>query len=368
MTRVLQVLGALVLGGAESRVMDIYRSIDRSKYDFDFVTMKPGPQYYEQEIVERGGGIHKIGFPRDVGMLRHISELRQCIRDGHYDAVHAHTSYHCGIVMLAAWLERVPVRITHARTTGSRQRGIKRRVAESTGRMLIGTFSTRRIAISKLAGDYLFGRRSYEVIPNAIDVPKYQSCNETDLTQYRNELRIPNGWVVIGHIGRFDDMKNHRFILECFRSFKEGNPNSVLLLVGDGELRELTQRYAAGLGLDADVRFLGERSDAPKLMHLFDVLLFPSKFEGLGGVAIEAQAAGVPVVESDAVPIETDLGVGLVKRHSLSEDLSLWVGSIEECLKQAKVGYETINEALEAKGYNLEKVTKRYQKIYEGAP
>ena len=366
MIRVLQVLGALVLGGAESRVMDIYRSLDRTKCEFDFVTMKEGTQYYEAEIEALGGKIYRIGFPRKVGIIKNLNDIRKCIREGKYNAVHAHTSYHCGVVMLAAWLEKVPVRIAHARTTGSRQEGIKKKVAKVLGQILINAFSTNNIAISAAAGNYLFGKGDFEVVPNAIDVSKFQKPDNTELERYRQEFGIKDNALVVGHIGRFDDMKNHRFVLECFRSFHEGNPSSVLLLIGDGELKEQMMTYSQSLGIDTSVRFLGERDDVPKLIHLFDVMLFPSKFEGLGGVVIEAQAAGIPTVVSDMVPIETDMGISLVTRCSLSDDLQTWVNAMKENIKKKMVDYGTINRALAAHGYDLKTVTEKFQRLYGG--
>ena len=365
MIKVLQVFGALVLGGAESRVMDIYRNMDPAECQFDFVSMKQENQYYEDEIKCLGGNIYKIGFPRDVGIIKNISELRNCIRQGKYDAVHAHTSYHCGIVMLAAWLEKVPVRVSHARTNGSRQVGIKTKIANYIGRILISLFSTKKIAISNAAGEYLFGKDKYEVIPNAIDVPKYQLTDKNEIDKYKQTLGIAHDNMVIGHIGRCDHMKNHEFVISCFHAFHQSHPNSTLVLVGDGELKDSMLSLTRELGIESDVLFLGERNDVPDLIHIFDVLLFPSIFEGLGGVVIESQAAGIPVVESDNIPNEADLGVGLVKKVSLSDSVSKWIKALEDS-RMIHISYDVINKALSVQGYDLRMICDRYIRIYRG--
>ena len=163
--KVLQVFSSLNMGGAESRMMDVYRHLDTSKIQFDFVTLSDEKQFYEDEIESLGGSIHKLRSPREVGVYQHIKELRECIRNNAYSAVHAHTSYHCGIVMLASWLEHVPVRIAHARTTGSKSISKAKRLSIVLGRCLIRLFSTYRLAISKKAGEFVFGKGENPVYP-----------------------------------------------------------------------------------------------------------------------------------------------------------------------------------------------------------
>ena len=107
--KVLQVFGSLNLGGAEARMMDVYRCIDAQQYQFTFLSLsEEKEQFFESEIMSRGGTIIKIGDPGTTGLFKHFRQLRRCIRNGEYQAVHAHTSYHCGLVMLAAWMEHVP--------------------------------------------------------------------------------------------------------------------------------------------------------------------------------------------------------------------------------------------------------------------
>lgn len=364
--KVLQVFGSLNMGGAESRMMDIFRRIDISKCQFDFVSLSEGNQYFEVEIKSLGGHIYKVPSPRKCGILRHIYYLRRCIRLGKYQAVHAHTSYHCGIVMFAAWLEGVPVRIAHARTTGSKQLGKSKKVIMKIGQILIERFATHKYAISKEAGEFLFSNHDFTVIPNAIELIKYQNIDKIKVRKLKKELNIPEDYYVIGQIGRFEAMKNHEFTIRWFSDFIKTHNSAMLVFVGDGSLREKIERLSEKFLIRDKVVFTGIRADVNELIHTFDVLFFPSLFEGLGGVAIEAQAAGIPCVVSDRIPLETDLGLGLVKRCSLEGSLGDWTRMVEDCLNiqapTAKEIWDKFNKA----GYNIECVAKKYLSAYEG--
>lgn len=362
--RVLQVFGSLDMGGAESRMMDVYRKIDSSKISFDFVSLTKGNQYFEQEIESLSGKIYRINSPREVGIWNHIKELRNCMRKGNYDAVHAHTSYHCGMVMFAAWLENIPVRIAHARTTGTKSVSRKKSIEIAVGRFLIKRFSTNRFAISDEAGRFLFGKSSFEIVPNAIDFEKYQNASKKLICDYKSEFRIPENFVIIGQIGRFDIMKNHKFSVEWFEQFENKHNNYILVFVGDGTLRKDIELLVKEKGLENKVVFTGIRNDIPKLIHVFDVLLFPSTFEGLGGVAIEAQAAGVPVVESDTIPEETDLLLGLVKRCSLTHGFDEWNSAIEGSTRLTIPNEDFIKKQFYSKGYSLSSTIETFIKAY----
>lgn len=365
--RVLQVFGSLNCGGAECRMMDIYRHIDRSVYQFDFVSLLQEQQFFEEEIQSLGGHVLKLHSPRECGILRHISELRECIREGDYQAVHAHTSYHCGLAMLAAKLEGVPVRISHARTTGSKRKGILKSIFFHIGRTLINRCSTVRFAISKNAGNFLFGKHQFEVVPNAIDMETYQNITADEIKQLKREIKITEDQFVIGQIGRFDSMKNHRFTVQWFAQFSALHPEAVLVLIGDGKLRNEIETLARDLRVDDKIIFTGVRNDVPHLIHVLNVLIFPSLFEGLGGVALEAQAAGIPCVESDAIPEEADLHLGLVKQVSLQAPMEEWNSRIEESRKIQIPDNLEIKNAFAAAGYSIEAVTDRYLNAYRGS-
>ena len=362
--KVLQVFGSLNMGGAESRMMDIYRNLDREACEFDFLTMQTDHQYYEDEITELGGKIIKIDSPRKSGVIKHISTLYKIMKSGKYDAVHAHTSYHCGLVALVAFFARIPVRISHARTTGSKQKSKLKGLFLFFGRSLVNLFSTYKFAISNDAGKFLFGKSKFEVVPNAIDTDKYLNISQDEIVQLKKELKFDNDKLIIGQIGRFDPMKNHEFTLNWFSQFLQIKPDAVLLLVGDGPLRSDMEKLAKELDIADEVVFTGVRGDVPKLIHIFDVLFFPSIFEGLGGVVLEAQAAGVPSVVSTGVPHETNLGLGMVERCSLDSDFIEWNNAILQSLSKHNISQEEILSAFDNAGYSIKAVTEKFINAY----
>ena len=354
------------MGGAECRMMDVYRAIDKSAFQFDFVTLTSGHQIFEDEIKELGGKVYKIKSPREIGILKHVREVRKCIRAENYSVLHAHTSYHCGMMMLAAWLEHIPVRISHARTTGSKSKAKSKHISLVLGRILIKLFATKRIAISKKAGEFVFGNSSFEVLPNAIDVKKYQNIDNSEIDNIKEEIGIRKDAFIIGQIGRFALMKNHIFSINLFNEYLKHFPNTKLVFIGDGELKPEIESLAKKLGIYGEVIFTGIRNDVNKVIHTFDVLLFPSLFEGLGGVALEAQAAGIPVVESDSVPVETDMGVGMVQRVSLHDDFSVWKNAIDAARDGKRPSFEIINRAFQEKKYTLSSTINTLCSIYRG--
>lgn len=364
--KVLQVFASLDMGGAECRMMDVYRFVDKDQIQFDFVTLQEGAQYFEHEIESLGGKVIKIPSPRKVGVRNHISALRECMRSGGYNAVHAHTSYHCGIVMFAANKEGIPVRIAHARTNDSIQRDIKTKAYIAFGRALINRYSTNKLAISEASGRFVFGHNNFEIVPNSIDLDLYKNICEDEINDVRREFNLSVEQTIIGHVGRFDRFKNQRFVIDVFQDYLKTNPHSRLVLIGDGELKQELQQYAKELNIDREIIFTGVRSDIPVWMNLFDVLMFPSVIEGLGGVVLEAQAAGTPAVISDNVPDSVDVGLNLIKRCSLDADKLSWINKINESVVMAKPEQDLIRNCFDKSGYSLSSSAKRYVEIYKG--
>ena len=368
--KVLQVLGSMNMGGAECRMMDVYRHINRTLYDFDFVSFTEGEDFFEKEIRSYGGEVHHIASPRGRSLIQHFRELYKCIRNGNYDVVHAHTSFHSGIVMLIAWICKVPVRISHSRNLSTLRSGVAHGLEEFVGKILIKMFATKCVAISVDAGKYLFGRKKYQVIPNAIDTEKYQICSDEKIEQLKKEIGIPSDCIIIGQVGRFSRVKNHRFTIDFFEHYLQSTPNAVLVFVGGGlfesEIEEGNHisELVKSKGLKDKVIFTGVRSDIPDFIHVLDTLIFPSFYEGLGGVAIEAQAAGVPVVENEELPKETDLGIGLVEKCSLNAPLEEWKEKINLSVNKPRPTYQDINRAFDSNGFSIEATTQTLCRMY----
>lgn len=318
---VINVFASLNSGGAENRMMDVYRNIDREKFQFHFITLSlEQNQYFEQEILSLGGKVIKIASPRDVGIFKHIKTLIDIFRQ--YDVsetvVHSHSLYHSGVVMYAAKKAGLKIRIAHARASQSRSKGLKNEFFICIGKFLIRKYATHRLAVSVVAGKYLFGKSKFVVIPNAIDISRYTNFSDDERSKYMREFNITDNEVVIGHIGRLEPVKNHEFILKIFKGFHEKNVKSKLIMVGDGKLRNQIQNDISHLHIEESVVMCGIRRDANRLINIFDVIIFPSFNEGMPGVILEAQAAGIPCILSNNITREVDLGLGLLKFLNLS--------------------------------------------------
>ena len=365
---IIQVFGTLGAGGAESRMMDVYRNIDKQHVQFAFVTLdKSKNQFYEKEILSLGGSIIKISSPKEKGLMRHFSELLSTfkyLKQQGAIAIHSHTLYHCGIVCMAARVVAIPVRIAHSRSTDTLNgKTFVGRMQVNIGKVLIKIFATHCLALNKECAEYLYGKGCIEsgkatVLPNAIDLTKYKMKKRAQLPN------VPDDALVIGHVGRFQPMKNHTFLIDFFAKFHTLYPESYLVMVGDGPQRQEIAEKVESLNLSKYVRFLGLRNDVYALMPCFNLFVFPSIFEGLAGVLLEAEAAGIPCLVSDTIPSTADMNLGLIKFISLNKDLSEWCEEAAYLLEQEKPDYSVIEAAFKKRHFTLEQEISDLYSIY----
>lgn len=359
--RILHVFGGLLHGGAEALVMNYYRHIDTSSMQFDFIVHTPVVGVYEAEILSRGGRIFRAPAYTGRNHFQYRAWWKSFL-DEHpeHHIVHFHIRGSSAIAIpLAKRAGRVTIIHSHSISNGKSLTAAIKNIFQ---------LSLRRdadylFACSEAAGRWLFGRKAMEsghvqVWKNAIDLSAYEFS-----PRVREEYRKEYGEdaFIVGHVGRFVEAKNHRFLLEIFKEIVERKPNALLLLVGDGPLFEQIQERALALGIEQSVRFLGARSDVPQLLQAMDVFLFPSKFEGLGIVAIEAQAAGLACFASTSVP--QDIGItDLVQFIGLDVEPKRWATSIlESDLRRRE---EDTREALQKAGYDITQSTEQLCEFY----
>ena len=239
--------------------------------------------------------------------------------------------------------------------------------------MLNRACATHLLACSKAAGKDLFGERCFarrgEVIFNSIPVEKFRSVYPESVAALRREIRIPEDCgLVLGNITRFDANKNPLFTLDVFAHVLKSRPDAVLLLGGpDAGLLETAKHKAETLGVSAHVRFIGPRDDIPVCLQLIDVYVFPSLFEGLGIVLLEAQAAGCVCIASDSIPPEADMGLGIVWFRSLKESAEAWAEEIVAKSAGIQSPDETaVKAAFAEKGYDLPRNLCRLSEMYGG--
>lgn len=303
MIRILHVLGGLDRGGAETMVMNLYRAIDRSQIQFDFITHTNRQQAYTEEIKSLGGRIYYFPKFRGFNVFK-LKKLWTAFFKTHpeYKILHSHVRSYASLYLPIAKKAGLKTIIhSHSTSNGKGLSSLVKRLMQYPLRFQADYF----FGCSKEAGEWLFGKKvvnssKYHILKNAIDVQKYAFRAESR-EHYRKELDLEEKLTFV-HVGRFHPSKNHVFLLNLFAEIRKRNSNTVLLLVGDGELRPNIEAQIQKLHLQENVLLLGSRDDIPGILHAADCFLFPSLWEGFGMVAVEAQAAGLPCICSDAVP------------------------------------------------------------------
>lgn len=327
--RVLQVFAQMNRGGAETMIMNLYRNIDRTKIQFDFVVHTEEECIFDKEIRGYGGRIYRI--PRYIGK-NHFAYKKAWVdffkKYPNYRIIHGHVRSTASIYLKIA-KENGLITIAHSHNISS-GKGISAQI-KNILQNSIRHHADYMFACSKLAGIWLFGEEAtksdgFYLFNNAIESKKF-IFNSEIRNQMRDELDIKNKFVV-GHVGRFHPQKNHEFLLEIFNSIKQKVENAVLLLVGDGELRNHILNKAELMGIRDDVIYLGVRSDISDIYQAMDVFVFPSNYEGLGIVAVEAQASGLSTfVSSKVVPDEAKVSP-LMHAISLKKSADYWAKEI----------------------------------------
>lgn len=372
MIRVLQVLGTISLGGAESRVMDLYRKIDKNKIQFDFLVTDGTGDHYKSEIENMGGRVYYLPAFR---IVNYSTYRKACIdffsshssldesgkRISEYSAVHGHMTSTASIYLPIAAGYGVPLTIAHARSAGV-DPGLKGMATNILRRSLYKKCDMM-IACSDEAGDAVFGPKSdYVFMPNAIDVKEY-AYNETSRSNIRNQYGISDDEILIGHVGSFRYAKNHDLIIDIFKKISETDNGDKyrLMLVGDGSLRTEIEGKVSNLGLSDRVIFTGNQSPVAPYYSAFDILLFPSHYEGMPGTVVEAQASGLPCIISDAITKQVII-TDLVRVMSLKDSVDNWVEAIKTML--SKYSDRNVDEELESTMYDVNMQVDYYSELY----
>lgn len=360
--RVLIVLGKLKRGGAETLVMNIYRTIDRSSIQFDFIVHTPDRYDYDDEIELLGGKIYR--FPQ-YNVLNHF-EYKRCWNNffaehPEYRIIHAHMTGSASVFLPIAKKYGL-VTIAHSHIALS-QKGIRQKVIDLY-RLPLKNQADYLFACSNDAGVWMFGEKAtkgdnYYVIRNGVDTDKFAfSAEKRD--KIRKELGL-GGKFVVGNASRFHIQKNHSLLIDVFAEIKKVDDSAALLLVGDGGLRAEIEEKAKAFGLADSVIFTGVRTDIDCILSAMDVFLMTSFNEGLPVSLVEAQASGLHIVATDTISKEIKL-TNLVEFCSLGDSPEKWAQTV---LKYAE-GYERRNTKPEiaAAGYDIVSTTQELERFY----
>lgn len=315
-------MGYMNGGGVESVVMNYYKHIDRTRVQFDFIICEGSTLAPRDAIESLGGRVymvppysHAIGYQRALALL---------FRERGWAIVHSHMNALSVLPLRMAKKAGIPVRIAHSHSSNGGGRGeLVKDAMKTVLRRFSRRYPTDLLACSNLAGDWLFGSGSgYGVLPNAVDVAAF-APEEGLRTEARRALGVSDSTFVVGHIGRMAPQKNHSHLLETFMEVLAAEPDSQLLLAGEGPLFGEVRAKAKSMGISGKVRFLGQREDSAALYQAFDVFCLPSVYEGLPMVGVECQASGTPILASDAVTREAAM-TSLMEFESLSSSPQTW--------------------------------------------
>lgn len=328
------VSGLNKIGGIEAFIYNIIENININQYKIDFLVNDFDVGDNKEYVESRGFKVYNL--PKYNSLKEKIKCRNQFFKKNRsiWDIVHIHTVYTTAfsIARSAKKYGKCKYVITHSHTSSNYEGSL---IKNTICRPLINMYTDVKVGCSKNAIEFLFGKynskRDY-VIYNAVNIEKFINCKESDL---KNELGLNNEFV-IGHIGRITEAKNHKFLLELFFEYTKVHPNAKLVLVGDGEYKERVKKQITELNLNAKVIMLGKRMDIPELMNIFDVFLFPSLYEGLPTVLIEAQSVGLPIICSDII-VDEVLVNDNVKKISITSPKEEWIKAIETLKKTTKI-------------------------------
>ena len=371
MRRILHITGGMNRAGAETMIMNIYRHIDRSQWQFDFVVYSSEKQDYEDEIVEMGGRVIHLPIRKGISMLKCIPMLRRLIKsEGPYTAIHIATLFNSMYALIACIGIPKLTRVVHSHSTQNTvQKSFLRCIYEKFAAFLIRKLGDRFVACGQEAGIYLFGRQFLKkgvILHNAVDVDTFYRPSSAETERLRSIL-APHSDIVIGSIARLTEVKNHKKMLQIAEEFRKNHVRFTMLFIGDGELRSVIQAEIHRRGLDPFIKLLGIRSDIPQLLSVIDILLMPSFFEGNPVSVVEAQASGTPCILSDTITKGIDMGLNLLTYLDIDAEPRTWCEQILKVVKTAeRPTLDVVNESFIKKGYSIDETVKTLVHIYQG--
>lgn len=365
--KILHVVGQLTMGGQETMVMNFCRHMDKEDLQFDFLVYGDEVGVFEDEAEAMGGKVIHTDPMNEIGYKKFVINLNNIFEKfGPYSAIHCHTSLNSGVVLKVATKHNIPIRIAHSHTTKpGKNVTIPFFMYSILMRWYITNKATHLVACGRDAGNYLFGSSPFSkkgiLINNGIVTEKFQIDSELR-KKTRNEFDLDAADLVVGHVGRFSEEKNHDFLIRVFKEVSTEISSSKLLLIGIGPLQEKIIEQVKVLGIADRVIFANQREDIPALLQSLDVFVFPSIFEGLPVSLVEAQASGLPCIISDAVTSEIKI-TNLAEFMSLELSVKEWAEAIISKRKYKRVD---VTQEVIRNGYDIQEVCKKLKKIYTG--
>ncbi|CUO14453.1 GDP-mannose-dependent alpha-(1-6)-phosphatidylinositol monomannoside mannosyltransferase [Turicibacter sanguinis] len=354
--KVLQVLPCLTqTNGIAAYISNYFKYMDKKNLEMYFLVFTPSSNDRNKEIIKFGGKIIELYIEKNL--FRYLSKLNRLIKKEKFDIIHCHVPNYGALIMPIAKMNKIPIRITHSHVNKSGETLLKR-VRNDILSQISVLFSNKYLACSDDAGKFLFYKKKFVVIKNAIEVKKYEYSKDLRM-KYQKKYNIENKFVV-AQFGRLCNQKNQLFTIEIFNEILKKNNNSVLILAGDGPLEEKIRIKIKELNIEDNVILTGSCKELNELYSCIDIFLLPSKYEGLGIVLIEAQANGVKCFTAlNCVP-QTAAITDLVKYISLEKNAKYWCDEIIS----TDIKRKQVSDLIDKNGYNIQLEAKKLNDIY----
>lgn len=371
--KVLEVVYAFGYGGISAFVLNYLKHLDKDRFDVDIYAFGQDSSPFTNKVRELGGEIYFEPANDAAGhIVRFVRKLVAHLREhGPYDVVHAHNNLISGLVVLAAKIAGVPVRLSHSHSSSHFTSSPIQRAYSYLRRGLINMFATRKLACGRMAGEAMYGEGAdFLIAANGIDVDRFYNTDEKRVELLREKFGIPVEAKVYANVSRLDPVKNHLFAVKVFEEILKSDPKAIFLYGGvvpdvDCTLAEVEAEIDRR-GLREHTFFTEPVMDVESLYHLTDAWIFCSLHEGLPFGPLELQAAGVPVLCSDKVITrEIDLGLGLVQYESLDASPARWAEKLLK-MKPVKIEKKKLEETFRKYNFEIKQNVKFLESIYEG--
>ncbi len=360
MKKVLMIFANLKLcNGVASYAMNYYRNIDRKNIKIDFAVFEDVSSVYKEEILKNGDKIHVM--PSIKNLPNYLNKIKSIYSENNYDIVHCNITNLAPPYLYYAKKMGVKTRILHSHATKSSDVKWKE-IRNNLITPLALKYSNTYYSCSILAGQYLFKNREFAVVNNALDLNRFYFDKEVR-QKVRNEMSVDDKFI-IGTVGRLVHQKNPFFALDVYKEVLKKDKNVKYLWIGAGPLEKEVKEYAKKIGIYNDMMFLGSRDDVTKLYQAIDVMLLPSKYEGLPVVGVEAQAVGLPLVLADTITTEMKI-INEVDYLSLEENKEKWA---VEILKYKNFERKDKRQEIINGGYEIKTQAKKLEKLYINNP
>ena len=361
--RVLHAVPKMNREGIQSFLMNVYRNIDREKVQFDFLIHSKEKGAFDDEILSLGGRLFYLNKLSSKYFLSYQNDLVRFFKAHEYSIIHSHLNLLSSFTLSGAKKASIPIRIAHSHSSSFSDRGIKKLI-KLFAKTQMNKYATHKFACSRDAAIWQFGKKAessgeVNIIPNGIEIEKFL-FNKSNRERIRTQYNIDENAFVVGHVGAFRKAKNHEFLLKIFEKIKTINKHAIFMLVGSGELEDKIKELASSLGILDSVLFVGSVRNIADYYSAFDSFVFPSIFEGLGIVLVEAQANGLPCFASTVVPSEAELS-DLYFPLSLNSSAEEWARCvINNSIHPDRQCPENVQK------YNIKVVAKALEDFYLG--